>query len=865
MKKQTCSRSIQVDLASALSVTSKKIHSTFTALVLATVVSLLAGSAQAATYYWQGADGANDYWTNFSNWVLGDKNYVADGGTGVVPTVLPGASDDVVVQYNGSAVLPQPPADLNGVSQTIASLDFYYGSNVIWIDDTVGGATLTVSGTLDCREGSPQFNVPIIAGDIQRYYRGCNFTFHKQVTVNDFIEWGGAWTFHQPLSVTNKIYHDPSGGGAGSVNMNAALTCPLVELRSDLVVGASNFQYAQFNANVDGAAGGSGTTFDLGPAGFLNLAVAQTSIPKVTTQKYGGILGDFTGATYGPGNVDLVEDAILSGTLVNPPVDPTPTVADAKYWMLAGSSTGIYTASDDPNSIFKGIAFSGGVMSGGDVNATFGTTPGSSENLQVLLIGGAKKKAGGFTWLSDTGIADILCNGTYLGGNTGGINENYGVTGSRAVTNFNFHYIGASSEPNLQRIYYHDGGGKILAGQMFNIMAGKVDMNRDGGIDGTVAMADQTMLDLTSKNLNASATTQINLADGAAISINRTNQDAIETIDSVGGQIATAGDYAVVFPDNGTMTIDDTANPKLKDLRDGATQIGLNRHDNKTWTFDGDGIYLQDGQFLTTAGYQNKYTKILAASIFGADPSATTIGLASDAGQYLDIECSITNIATKELMINSTTLQIVTQRNYRDTADGIVRFYTAVSPATLNIQDGELEAKVAQTWTDVIADGLLDAQSQTIAISGTLSGNGTVASPANLTFNTVAPGNSVGNLTFSSAFNVPVGATYEWEMAATDTAGVTYDLITVAGAVTFGGAWTLQIADGGFPGILNGSEVFTIIAGTSVPVDFIEPTISTAGTGYSGGTVSVVDNNVILTGLTGIAAASPAGTIFFIK
>jgi len=45
------------------------------------------------------------------------------------------------------------------------------------------------------------------------------------------------------------------------------------------------------------------------------------------------------------------------------------------------------------------------------------------------------------------------------------------------------------------------------------------------------------------------------------------------------------------------------------------------------------------------------------------------------------------------------------------------------------------------------------------------------------------------------------------------------------------------------------------------------PTITAPGTGYkvSSAVVSVDGNNVMLTGVTGIAAASPAGTVFLIK
>jgi hypothetical protein len=138
-----------------------------------------------------------------------------------------------------------------------------------------------------------------------------------------------------------------------------------------------------------------------------------------------------------------------------------------------------------------------------------------------------------------------------------------------------------------------------------------------------------------------------------------------------------------------------------------------------------------------------------------------------------------------------------------------------------------------------------------------------VQNATNLTYTTVAPGftNGCGNLNLGR-FTVPVGATYEWSLANTNgVAGTDYDQIDGT-TVTFNGAWTLSIADAGFTNTLTGSEVFTIIDGTSI-TNIGTPTVIAPNTGYkvSGATVYLENNDVKLTGVTGTAIAPPKGTL----
>lgn len=129
-------------------------------------------------------------------------------------------------------------------------------------------------------------------------------------------------------------------------------------------------------------------------------------------------------------------------------------------------------------------------------------------------------------------------------------------------------------------------------------------------------------------------------------------------------------------------------------------------------------------------------------------------------------------------------------------------------------------------------DGTLDADLTTKA--GTiLAGNGTIGSAS--IFGTIAPGHSIGTLTFTGDYQQQAGSTYEVELDSTGKS----DLITVDGATTLAGSVVVKPASGQYK------------LGTQY-------TILTAQTGITGGYTSATDSMPFID----FALASDANNIY---
>lgn len=105
-------------------------------LVIIATAGMAVSGANAATYTWVGGDTGNaNAWTNLDNWVVGTAT----------PTVLPGASDDVIIPNVGIFNFPILNTNASVSSLTINSGGIlnYSGSRSL----SAGGA-ITVNGTL---------------------------------------------------------------------------------------------------------------------------------------------------------------------------------------------------------------------------------------------------------------------------------------------------------------------------------------------------------------------------------------------------------------------------------------------------------------------------------------------------------------------------------------------------------------------------------------------------------------------------------------------------------------------------------------------------------------------------------------------
>jgi hypothetical protein len=114
---------------------------------------------------------------------------------------------------------------------------------------------------------------------------------------------------------------------------------------------------------------------------------------------------------------------------------------------------------------------------------------------------------------------------------------------------------------------------------------------------------------------------------------------------------------------------------------------------------------------------------------------------------------------------------------------------------------------------------------------------------------TIAPGDSAGVLRINNGpINLADGARYEYE-AGPDTA--TSDLVALTGTdgkPEFAGNWILHVSSLG--GVDPTDRTFVLFDGSAAPTSVGNPTITyDPGTGWSGGTVSVQGDDVVLTGV----------------
>jgi subtilase-type serine protease len=135
--------------------------------------------------------------------------------------------------------------------------------------------------------------------------------------------------------------------------------------------------------------------------------------------------------------------------------------------------------------------------------------------------------------------------------------------------------------------------------------------------------------------------------------------------------------------------------------------------------------------------------------------------------------------------------------NDKITLDGAGTFAGGVNFETLDVKDGDWTLTGTQSYASgttldagkLSVDGTLDSKLTTSAGS-ILAGNGTIDSAT--ISGTIAPGHSIGKLTFTNDYTQTSGSTYEVEL---NTSGQS-DLIDVKGAATLAGSVVVEAAGG---------------------------------------------------------------------
>ena len=168
--------------------------------------------------------------------------------------------------------------------------------------------------------------------------------------------------------------------------------------------------------------------------------------------------------------------------------------------------------------------------------------------------------------------------------------------------------------------------------------------------------------------------------------------------------------------------------------------------------------------------------------------------------------------------------------------------------------DMSVNSMVLSSTYSAGADGLqINSSDDDLTITGRLSGNGAWGDDGQLVVAgsaTVAPGNSVGELAGKN-LTLAEGATYEWQVADADgvTPGEDWDLIS-AEIITFEGLWTLKIPEANLAGsVADTSFIVASVTGAFNGFDPENVTIDLSGPGWTGGSLAIDGDDLILSGL----------------
>ena len=737
--------------------------------------------------------------------------------------------------------------------------EHYYGNvsaggvlatdNFGWDTDVYFHGGITISGTFiqPYRSGT--------LGDGQQLY------LEGPININTMEHQGGEIYIASTASGTYTNYNLKNGW--------------LYNASSAITVSNMNWTGGSYFANASSALASLGSSVTVPTNSALSIGVAQSSLPAMTTvSAYGSLAGNMTGAIYsGVGkNVTLNENAVFGGT----GVVPTRTdIGGAKLYMgiANGSTGGPYVVGDDGStSIYKGFAFGNAWTT----SATF--------NKQLTAVGG--DLAGYISYVglnNDTGNI-WMGDGTSHTANvkfspTGYLNLkqsfNVGQSGANLITTFNLtRDAGGAETANI--LAFSAATGKILAGQTVNVSKGSIGTTQNlcnGGLLGTLTLSNGVFAQPTNP-FTTLDTGKLHFGDRAVVTLTATAN--LGYLEALGDEDVTCSDRPIaLLPANTTINLNLGANQVLAKVLS-SSDVVWNGYHGVTFSSD---LPLGHARFAYNCWDRTDGPRTVVPSVgtekityaanapagetpwigFAATAQSLTIGMVVDAPAAI-IQCG-TDDPTRLVRPGAFT---------GVTANNTVTFTNTVTAAGIRILSGTaaFTQNLSTPTLQIGAGAILDANSKIFTISGTVSGGGTAQECTNLTFSTVAPGvtNGCGNLTWSTAnsFKMPANATYEWGMAATNTAGVTYDLITATNKAIFGGVWTLKLVNNGFTNVLDGTEVFKIIDGTAAaPVGFVAPTIIAPDTGYKVGSASVYTNgyDVFLTGVTGTWIPPPKGTL----
>ncbi|MDF3056448.1 MAG: hypothetical protein K0R17_663 [Rariglobus sp.] len=858
----------------------KRIHLFRTAILGAAVVSL-PGFAFAATLYW---DGGNAGWDAVASWTTDAAATTPD------PVSVPGSGDDV--WFNRDAINTASTVSLNA-SQAANSLTFRStGTTVLQGGGTnqtltigAGGINKTGTGAVTIGSATSGQNVAIIFGGNQTWTNG-NAT--GALTINNGVT--GTASATQTLTIDGAGNTSIAGGiangsggtvslikdGAGTLSLRTAST-----YSGTTTLNAGTINNGGVTTSITSAAGtgqliiNGGTIANSASTGNGSFSLANTS------QTWGG---DFSLSTGGSASNSLTLGAAAANTI---------TLTGNRIVSVAGSGN---TARININGVIGdggngyGLTWAGTgnvrVTLGGTASTYSGTTTVEAGWLQFAtsVANGANSAFGNSTTavrlgattgsapagilatanatfarditLQSGGTGSLVIGGTvFSGGDTGGSMTNTGT-----IT------LGTGTTGRNVTLHRGTFSGNIVDPAGLVSSAGVVTISAFRTING---------------NTESSTTTTLSGNNTFSGGVNLTNDG-----NGTSGSTVTLRLNSATALGTGTLTIGSALADRNVAL-DSSAASALTLTTNNAQVWNGDFAWtgtqaLNMGTGSVSLGTSAGATRIITTN--GAN-ALSIGGVISDGTNGTTPTINLTKAGTGTLIlygnssytgattISAGTLQIgnggttgslatssVTNNGSlvfnRSDAGMILNAVISGTGAVIQSGSGRTTLTGASTYTGattvnagtlIVNGSLASGSAVTVNSGGTLGGSGTIGGTTTLAAGSrlSAGSDSAATLTFSGSLNISA--------AANDTAAFVFELGTafdkiVASSLTLG-TDVLDAADFDFTTGTGfaGSQTYTLFDSGSITGSFLSFVVTNIGGSGINGTVSLVDNDVILT------------------
>ncbi|MGE6742316.1 autotransporter outer membrane beta-barrel domain-containing protein [Allorhizobium pseudoryzae] len=727
-------------------------------IVLGSVALALAADT-GATSFSGNLSGAGVLWKNGAHTLTLSGNNTNEGGMEVMAGSLILAGGNAVAD-TATLTLSGGTAELQN-SETVGALAGTSGVNINGNILTVAGSgNSTYSGTIS---GTGAL---IKSGSGTQILSGSN-TYSGTTTVAGGI-----------LSIASD---GNLGGGALTLNGGTLAVTGSTTIDNSVTLGASSgtIETGSNPVTFSGAVGGSGSLTKTG-AGTLTLSGASS----------------YTGTT----NID-------AGTLL---VSTSSALAKESTYVVASGAT--FQTSDGVTNEIGGLSGAGDVILG-DGTLTVSVEDGGTNIFSGTISGTGSFEKGDLGTLILTGASNTLDAGLRM---SGGILE-------------------------------IDGGAFTTGGDL-NMTGGRFDIKNGGSLTSEMVVVEGVMEVSGGSTVTANDYTQIGVLGNSTLTIASSRMESrgqAQILGLAGSSVAVSGSTGVwTIADSLSIGISQGGAHELT-LTDGGTVEVTNGISVDQYSSLRLGTGGQAGTL--TAAFINNAGSIQAdfAGNLSLDMQISGAGTLTKSGTGTLVITGLVDVSGATT-VSSGTLQIGDGGTSGEVLGTIINNgtlifnrsdqYTVSSQITGTgsitfMGGGSAELTGAYSGSTVVTDGRLALTGSGLSGSqvslggvagktGTLAGNGTIASLSVLSSGIVAPGNSIGTINVGGPVSFAAGSVYEVEVNANGTS----DRIIATGPVTIdGGASVRVLAEAGtYPA----STTYTILSGSSLSGSF-NPLVST--------------------------------------